>query len=52
MAASRKTDLAQRILLALLTAQAEYAELGETIIQLTRSLADAHGIPASYPPMG
>jgi hypothetical protein len=32
-----------------MTAQAERAELDETIRVLTRSLADAHGIPASYP---
>jgi hypothetical protein len=28
----------------------ERAELDETIRVLTRSLANAHGIPASYPP--
>jgi hypothetical protein len=51
-ASQKESTLTQPILLALLTAQAEYAELGETIVQLTRSLADAHGIPASYPPLG
>lgn len=38
------------ILMALLTAQADRDELNETIRTLTRRLADAHGIPASYPP--
>ena len=37
-------------LMALLTAQADRVELDKTIHALTRSLADAHGIPASYPP--
>ena len=35
--------------MALLSAQAERAALDETILVLTRYLADAHGIPASYP---
>jgi hypothetical protein len=48
-ASQKESTFTQRTLLALLTAQAEYAELGETIIQLTRSLADAHDIAASYP---
>jgi len=30
----------------------ERAEIEETIRVLIRSLANAHGIPASYPPMG
>jgi len=38
------------ILMALLTAQADRDELDKTIRTLTRSLADAHDIPASYPP--
>jgi hypothetical protein len=52
MTASQKSDFTQRTLLALLTAQAERAELDKTISTLTRCLADAHGIPASYPPVG
>jgi hypothetical protein len=36
--------------MALLTAQADRDELDKTIRTLTKSLADAHGIPASYPP--
>ena len=50
MAASHKTEFAKRTFMALLVAQAERAELDKTISVLTRSLADAHGIPASYPP--
>jgi hypothetical protein len=34
--------------MARMTAHAEKAELEKTISALTRSLADAHGIPASY----
>jgi hypothetical protein len=52
MTASQKAECTQRTLLALLTAQADRAELDETIRMLTRSLADAHSIPASYPPVG
>jgi hypothetical protein len=52
MTASQKAKVAQRNLLALLTAQADLANLQETIQVLTRSIADAHGIPASYPPVG
>jgi hypothetical protein len=50
--ASPKIDSARMNLMALLTALAEKAEIDKTITALTRSLADAHGIPASYPPMG
>lgn len=49
MTASQKAEFAQRTLMALLTARADQAELEKTISALTRSLADAHGIPASYP---
>jgi len=52
MTASQKAEFTQRTLLALLTAQAAFTAIGETIIALTRSLADAHDIPASYPPIG
>jgi hypothetical protein len=50
MTASQKAAFTQRTLFALLTAHAERDELDETIRVLTRSLADAHDIPASYPP--
>jgi hypothetical protein len=50
MAASQKeSTFTQRTLLALLTAHADRAELDETIGVLTRSLADAHGIPRPTP---
>ena len=79
MTASPKTDFTRRILLAILTAQADQAQIPgkpftelsvkngntkwvsypasraaieETIRVLIRSLANAHGIPASYPPVG
>jgi hypothetical protein len=39
------------ILMALLTEQAHLAKIEETIRVLTRSLANEHGIPASYPPV-
>jgi hypothetical protein len=79
MTTSSKTDFTRRILLALLTAQADQAQIPghtfvsseknegqknwirypaaraaieETISVLIRGLANAHGIPASYPPMG
>jgi hypothetical protein len=41
-----------RTLLSILTMEAEVAELQESIRALTRSMATAVGIPASYPPMG
>jgi hypothetical protein len=44
-----QTAFAHRTLLSLLTAQADRAKLDETIRVLTRSLASAQGIPASYP---
>ena len=49
---SQKAEFTKRTLLAILTARADQAELEKTIGVLTRSLADAHGIPASYPPVG
>jgi hypothetical protein len=50
MTASRD-EFCSTTLLAILTAQADRDELNETIRVLTRSLADVHGIPASYPPI-
>lgn len=52
MTASQKTSFTQRTLMALLTAQADRAKLDQTIEQLTRSLANEHGIQASYPLLG
>jgi hypothetical protein len=49
MTASRD-EFCTRTLMAILTAQADRDELDNTIRTLTRSLADEHGIPASYPP--
>jgi hypothetical protein len=51
MTASQQAESNRATLMALLTAQADRAELDETIRVLTRSLADAYGIPASYPPV-
>jgi hypothetical protein len=55
MPASQKSTFTQRTLLSLLTAHTERADYlarsDETIRILVRSLADAHGIAASYPPM-
>jgi hypothetical protein len=51
MAASHKVDFTKRTLLALLTANADRAELDATISALTRALANAHDIPPSYPPV-
>jgi hypothetical protein len=50
MTTTQKAEFTQRTLMALLTARAEQAELEKTISALTRSLADAHGISANYPP--
>jgi hypothetical protein len=50
MTAPQKAEFTTITLMALLTAQADRGELDKTIDALTRSLADAHGIPASYPP--
>jgi hypothetical protein len=52
MTASQKTEFTQRTLLAILTARADQAELTKIIDALTRSLATAAGIPASYPQLG
>jgi hypothetical protein len=52
MTASQKAEFTRRTLLALLTAGADQAKLEKAIGALTRSLADAHGGPASYPPAG
>jgi hypothetical protein len=49
MTASRN-EFCKATLLAILTAQADRDELDERISVLTRSLANEHGIPASYPP--
>jgi hypothetical protein len=43
-------EFCKATLLAILTAQADRDELDERISVLTRSLANEHGIPASYPP--
>jgi hypothetical protein len=51
MTALQKAESVTGNILALLTALADRVELDETIRILARSLADAHGIPASYPPM-
>jgi hypothetical protein len=48
-ASQKESTFTQRTLLALLTAHADRAELDETIGVLTRSLADAHGIPRPTP---
>jgi hypothetical protein len=48
MSASQN-DFTTRTLMALLTAQADRAELDEQIAVLTRALAGAHGL-ADYPP--
>ena len=51
MPASLETaDFTTRTLMAILTAQADRAELDQQIAVLIRSLADAHDVPASYPP--
>jgi hypothetical protein len=51
MSSKQKAKLTQSVLLALLTAQADRDELDATIRGLTRSLANAHDIPSSYPPL-
>jgi hypothetical protein len=51
MTLKQKNRFTQRTLLALLTANADRAELDATIIALTRSLANVHDIPPSYPPV-
>jgi hypothetical protein len=50
MSAARKKSRTM-ILMALLTAQTDRNELDQKIMVLTRSLADAHDIPVSYPPV-
>jgi hypothetical protein len=52
MTASQKAEFTKRTLMALLTAQADRAELDREIVEITRSLASAHEIPVSYPPVG
>jgi hypothetical protein len=47
---SASKEFAERTLSALLTECAERTKIEETISALIWSLADAHGIPASYPP--
>jgi hypothetical protein len=47
MTASQKAEFTQRTLMAILTAQADRAELDRQIETLTRTLADANGL-ASY----
>lgn len=49
-ASQKESNFTRRTLLALLSLQAKRAELDEEIRALTRSLADEHGIPSSYPP--
>jgi len=50
MTASQKADFTRTTLMALMTAQADRAELDRQIATLTRALADTNGLPASYPP--
>ena len=51
MTTEQKSAFTQRTLLVLLSAQADRDELDRTILTLTRVLADAHGIPTTYPPI-
>jgi hypothetical protein len=50
MTASQKADFTKRTLMALMTAQADRAELDHRIKALTLALADAHDIRRPYPP--
>ena len=52
MTASQKETSKALKLMALMTALADRAELDKEISAITRSLADAYGIPASYPLQG
>jgi hypothetical protein len=51
MTTKQKAEFTHRMLLALLCAKAERDELDVTIGALVASLAKAHGIPASFPPV-
>ena len=50
MTASQTEEFTQRTLMAIMTHQATIAAEQKTVDALVKSLADAHGIPASYPP--
>jgi hypothetical protein len=51
MKTTERDGFTRHTLLAILTANADRAELDATITALTRSLANAHDIPATYPPV-
>jgi len=50
MTASQKAEFTQRTLMALMTAQADRAELDQQVEVMIRALATEHGLSETYPP--